>query len=213
MLRRRRRSRPPVFARIPAPPEEETGLRRMSRAQLAGFGHLLERIGGSRVVALAGGESRARVAVGLATAAAAEPRRAVLVEADLARPHLARALGLEEAPGLGEYLRAEAEAAQILQSLVLTGPVTEGPVEHVVCVVAGRQAPEAEALLRSDSFRHAIARLRGAYELAVLEAPPDHRDGSLLAVSAQADLTIACCTEAEARRGSWEGVGGIVVVG
>jgi succinoglycan biosynthesis transport protein ExoP len=213
MLRRRRRSRPPVLARVAAPPAAGSGARRLTRGQLSGFRNLLGQLGGARVVAIAGGEARSAVAVGLATAAVATPRRTVLVEADLARPRLAASLGLAQTPGLGEYLRTEAEAGEILQSLVLAGPVTEGPVEHLVCLVAGAAAPEAESLLASDGFGHAIARLRSAYELIVVAAPPDHRDGSLLAVSAQADMTVACCTRAEARAGRWEGVAGIVVVG
>jgi receptor protein-tyrosine kinase len=185
----------------------------LTRSQLTAFRGLLRQLGEVRVVALTGGEARSAVAVGLATAAVAEARRAVLAEADLARPGLAGRLALAETPGLGEYLRGEAEAAALLQPLVLAGPVTESPVEQLVCVVAGRAAPDAEALLDSDAFRHAVARLRSAYELVVIEAPPDHRDGSLLAVSAQADLTIACGGEVELREGRWRGVGGLVLAG
>ena len=65
-------------------------------------------------------------------------RRTVLVECDLARPRLAADLGLAPGPGLHEYLRWEAEAAEILQPLVLAGPAAAGAGEPLVCIAAGR---------------------------------------------------------------------------
>lgn len=131
------------------------------------------------------------LAIGLATAAAAEGRRAALLECDLARPSLAALLGLEPAPGLHEYLRLEAEAPQILQPLVLAGPGSAAAAAPLTCIVAGRPAPDAAALLASPHFAHAIAKLRSAYDLVVLDGP-SLVDPSLPTVAAQSDAALAC---------------------
>lgn len=211
MLRRRRR--PPVLAEIPPRPPGVARPGRLSRRELDAFAALLDRVGAARVVTVAGDGGRSSVAVGLAVAAAAAARRAVLVEADLAHPRLASALGLADAPGLTEYLRSEAEASEILQPLILAGPVAEGAPEPLICVVAGAPTSEGPALLGSEGFRHAIARMRSAYDIVVIDGPPDHADGSLLAVSSQADRTIASCTLADAKSGRWDGVAGLVLTG
>ena len=209
----RRRRSPPVLAEIPPPPKAAHRAGTLSRSELDAFAALLGRLGAAKVVAVAGDRRKSAVAIGLATAAVVAGRRALLLEGDLAGPTLAASLGLADAPGLTEYLRSEAEASQMLQPLVLAGPAAASSPEHLVCVVAGRPTSQGPALLASEGFRHAIARLRSAYELVVIDAPPDHADRSLLAVSSEADMTIACCASAGAKRGRWDGVAGLVLTG
>lgn len=143
----------------------------------------------SGIATLAAG--KLTLAIGLATAAATEGRRVALVECDLAAPSLAARLGLEPAPGLHEYLRLEAEAPQILQPLVLAGPGSAAAAAPLTCIVAGRPVPDAAALLASPHFAHAIARLRSAYDLVVLDGP-SLVDPSLPTVAAQSDAALAC---------------------
>lgn len=190
MLRRRRR-RPPVLAELPAPSGEPRRPGALGGAELETFGRLLGALGGARAVLATGGEGKSRLAIGLATAAATEGRRAALVECDLAAPSLAARLGLEPAPGLHEYLRLEAEAPQILQPLVLAGPGSAAAAAPLACVVAGRPAPDAAPLLASPHFAHAIAKLRAAYDLVVLDGP-SLVDPSLPTVAAQSDAALAC---------------------
>jgi Mrp family chromosome partitioning ATPase len=211
-MSRRRRSAP-VLAQIPPRPQGSGGRGALNRRRLDAFAGLLEAIGAARVVVFAGRAERSDVATGLATAAVLAGRRAVLLECDLMRPSIASSLGLAEAPGLVEHLRGGAGAVEILQPLVLAGPATHSETGHLVCVVAGRPAPDAPALLASDAFREAMEGLRASYDLVVIEGPPDHSDSSLLSVSARSDLTVACCTAAEARRARRDGVSGVVVIG
>jgi len=143
-----------------------------------------------------GEEAKSSLALGLATAAAVEGRRAALVECDLASPTLAARLGLAAAPGLHEYLREEAEAPQILQSLVLAGPASGHAAAPLVCVTAGTPSPDGPALLASQGFQHAIAKLRSAYDLLVLDGPP-LEDPALPAAAAQADGTLVCASRSE----------------
>ena len=96
-------------------------------------------------------------------------RRTILVECDLARPRLAAHVGLAAAPGLHEYLRWEAEPADVLQPVAARpGPAADGAGDPLVCVCAGRPAAKAETLLGLQSFAHMVEKLRGAYELVLL---------------------------------------------
>jgi Mrp family chromosome partitioning ATPase len=128
----------------------------------------------------------------LAGAASAAGRRTVLVECDLARPRLAADLGLEPAPGLHEYLRWEATATEILRPLVLAGPAALAATEALVCVPAGRPAADPATLVGLASFRHALAKLRSAYDLVVLSGPAlEVADGALAAIAAEAETMLA----------------------
>jgi polysaccharide biosynthesis transport protein len=189
MLGRRRRL--PVLAEISGPAPGEARAWALRRDDLEVLTKLQAAQGQHRVVLLAGGEALAG-ALALAAAASAAGRRAALLECDLTRPRLAADLGLAPAPGLHEYLRWEATAPQILQPLALAGPASRGATHPLVCVTAGRSAADPATLTGLESFRHAVAKLRGAYELTVLAGPsPLPGDGSLAAIAAQADTLIA----------------------
>lgn len=194
MLRRRRRS--PVLAELPAPRDGRRRPGSLARSELEAFTGLLEAVGDAGAVSVAGEGRRSAVAVGLATVAAVAGRRAALVECDLAAPTLAGSLGLRAAPGLGEYLRLEAEASQILQPMLLTGPASGGAVAPLVCVTAGAPSADGPGLLGSERFAHAVGGLRGGYDLVVLAGPALDREPDVLAVAAQVDRTLACCSKA-----------------
>ncbi len=81
-------------------------------------------------------------------------------------------LGLAETPGLHEYLREDADATEILQSLVLAGPASGGATEPLACIVAGELEPSPVALLDSERCDQAIQNLRRAYDLLVIVGPP-----------------------------------------
>jgi MinD-like ATPase involved in chromosome partitioning or flagellar assembly len=167
----------------------------LRRGDLGAFGAVLDAVGRGSVL-VTGGEGREDVSIGLAACAAARGRRTALVECDLAAPRLAGRLGLAEKPGLGEYLRVEAEAPQILQALVLAGPASQGAEEPLVCIVAGERAEDAAGPIASDGYRHALARLRAAYELVVLLGPS--LDGALSQAAASVDCVIACVPRPQA---------------
>lgn len=195
----RRRGRPSVLAEISAPTPGKVRPGALRRGDLEALAALLGKLGDCRAVLITGGEEgKAGVALGLATAAAAAGRRTALLECDLGRPALATALGLASAPGLGEYLRREASAQQILQAAVLAGPASSYASAPLVCVVAGAPSADGATLLASESFPHATAKLRAAYELLVLDGPPGGEEGALRAVAAQADATLTCLGAREA---------------
>ncbi|MDQ2630273.1 MAG: hypothetical protein M3Y75_04760, partial [Actinomycetota bacterium] len=137
-------------------------------------------------------------AIAIAAAAAAAGKRTILVDCDLAQPRLAAHLGLDAAPGLHEYLRWEAEPADVLQPVALAGPAA-GSSEPLVCLCAGRPATKAETLLGLQSFAHMLEKLRAAYELVLVLSPPvsGERPGPCLAVARQADAIVAGLPAAE----------------
>jgi Mrp family chromosome partitioning ATPase len=188
----RGRARLPVLAEI-AGPAEGTRAWSLRRGDFEALGAVLPQLAGHRVVAVTGGgEEPVVAAVALSSAAAAAGRRTILVECDLARPRLAAHVGLDPSPGLHEYLRWEAEPADVLRPLAMTGPASAGMAEQLVCVCGGEPATEAEALLRLSSFSHAIGKLRGGYELVLLLAPPALAEpGACRAVASQADAIVA----------------------
>jgi len=188
----RGRARLPVLARVSGPPEDARvwSLRQADFEALEGA---LQRLQAQRVV-LVGGEREVTpvAALALAAAAAASGRRTILAECDLAQPQLAAHVGLAAAPGLHEYLRWEAEPADVLQPVALGGPAANGSVDPLACVCGGRPASKAETLLGLQSFAHMIEKLRAAYELVLLSAPPPLEEpGPCLAAARQADAVVA----------------------
>jgi Mrp family chromosome partitioning ATPase len=203
----RGRARLPLLAEIagPAPGAAAWSLRRGDFERL---GEALPSLEAHRVVLVAGeGGEPAVAAVGLATAASAAGRRTVLVDCGAAQPRLAAQIGLADAPGLHEYLRWEAEPADVLQPIVLAGPAASGLTDPLVCISAGRPATKAETLLGLRSFAHMVGKLREAYELVLLLSPPVLTEpGSSQAAAVQADAVVAGLREGEAKGRGGRGV-------
>jgi Mrp family chromosome partitioning ATPase len=203
----RGRTRLPLLAEIagPAPGAAAWSLRRGDFERL---GEALPQLESHRVVLVTGeGAEPAVAAVGLAAAASASGRRTILVDCGLTQPRLAAQIGLAATPGLHEYLRWEAEPADVLQPIVLAGPAAGGLTGPLVCVSAGRPATKAETLLSLQSFSHMVGKVREAYELVLLLSPPVlGQPGPCLAAAAQADAAVAGLREGEARGGEGRAV-------
>lgn len=195
----RGRSRLPLLAEISGPAGGTRGWA-LRREDFEALGEVLGQLDGKRVLAVAGeGEATAVAAIGLASAAAASDRRTIVVECDLARPRLAAQIGLAAAPGLHEYLRWEAEPADVLQPVVLAGSAAAGADEPLVCVCGGRPATKAETLLGLQSFGHMVEKLRGAYELVLLiGASAADEPGPCAAAARHADAVVAGLPDAAA---------------
>jgi Mrp family chromosome partitioning ATPase len=195
-------SRLAVLAEIGAPSSSNGRAWGLRRRDLEALGEVRERLGARRVVLVTGVEDAApTVAVALAGVAAAAGVATVLVECDIERPRLAGHLGLAPAPGVHEYLRWEATPADILQPLALAGSAASPGSAALACIVAGRPAAKADALLGLASFRHMTAKLRKAYELVILLGPPlEGAGGALDIAAAEADCSVAALVERPNRR-------------
>ncbi len=197
------RGKLPVLAQISAPAPGAARAWSLRRADLEALAKIQGALEDHSAVLLSG-DVGLSAAVALAGAAAAGGRRVALLECDLVQPRLAASLGLSPVPGLHEYLRWEATASEILQPLVLAGPGSRDASAPVVCIVGGRPSADAATLTGLESFRHATAKLRRAYDLVVMAGPAfGHDYGSLAPLAAQADALIAAVSphKAKGRRG------------
>jgi len=187
----------PVLAEVGGPAAAGSPAWSLREAELEGLTKLQRGLEDHLAVLVVGTEGLTG-AIALAAAASAAGRRTALVECDLAQPRVAAELGLNAAPGLHEYLRWEATAAEILQPLVLAGPAAQGAAEPLICVVSGRPAPDPATLVKLESFRHALAKLRAAYELTVVIGPPlEVARGLSELVAAEADVVLAAVPDRE----------------
>jgi Mrp family chromosome partitioning ATPase len=200
----RGRSRLPVLAEISNSAPGDARVWSLRRDELEELGGVLGRLRECRSVLVSGEDGPAgTAAIAVAGAAAASGRRTVLLECELARPRLAADLGFAPAPGLHEYLRWEATAAEILRPLALAGPAAGGAGEPLVCIAAGQEASDPATLLSLDSFQHMAAKLRNAYDLMVLCGPAiDSEPAALATVAGQADAVLAAISP---RRASGHG--------
>jgi len=187
MLRRSRS----VLAEVPGRrPGSRPGT--LNREELTAFSALADALALAGVV-LATGPAGSAVALGLAAAATVRGARTALVECDLAEPVLAETLGVPARPGLHEYLRGEVGPSEIVQPLVPAGPAAAGAREHLTVVVAGSAAAHPEGLLASERCRDAIAALRRAYAMVVLDGPSlAGEPRALEALAATADKLLVC---------------------
>lgn len=156
-------------------------------------------------------EGKSTVSVALASAAAVGGKRTLLVECDLRRPVLAERLGLEESPGLADYLMGEAEPADVLQVVKLspmpTGPngaaaksrsggkasateTIDGPM--MVCITAGSTAPLPAEMLGSARFTQFLEKVSKAYEFVVLDSSPILSVVDALELVPQVDGLVVC---------------------
>ncbi len=186
------RRRLPVLGEVAGPAAGPDRPWSLSSSDLEALKAAHERLGDSGVVLVSGEHVAAiqTLAVGLAAVAAAAGRRTVLVDAELEGASLAAAVGLASMPGMHEYLRWEATPQQVVQPLALAGPAAAPGAEPLAFVAAGRAAADPATLLGLQSFRHMSAKLRSAYELVVIAAPPLGAPAALAALAVEADAAL-----------------------
>ncbi|MFL5895129.1 MAG: polysaccharide biosynthesis tyrosine autokinase [Thermoleophilaceae bacterium] len=184
------------------------GRRRLDEAALEGFQILRTNLdafeeGKVRTVmvtsALAG-EGKSTVAVGLAGAAVLSGRRTLLVECDLRKPALAGRLGVEERPGLGDYLAGAAEPADVLRLVSLSAPDGGPGGGELVVIPAGGPREESARLLSSDRFAEFLDQIRSKYEVVVLDASPMLSVADPREIARHVDAVLLCVRAARTTR-------------
>ena len=109
-------------------------------------------------------EGKTTTVTNLAIAAAQSTQRTLLVDADLRRPRVAAALGIEGSVGLSDVLAGSADVDDVIQ------PWGEDELLHVL--PAGAVPPNPSELLGSQRMRDLIARLENDYDLVLLDCAP-----------------------------------------
>jgi Mrp family chromosome partitioning ATPase len=115
------------------------------------------------------------VALHLAASAAAAGLNALLIEADLRRPSIAKALELQNGSGLTGLLAApedgddSAELPTVPAPLSLNGARPERTFE---VLPAGASRSDASELLESDAMRRLVEAAGDRYDLVIIDGPP-----------------------------------------
>lgn len=109
------------------------------------------------------GEGKTTSAIALASAVASTGSRVLLVDADLRRPRVAEALGIESHVGLTSVLIGRADLADVVQ------PWQDTTLDVLPC---GHRAPNPSELLGSRRMGDLVAEMATTYDVVILDAPP-----------------------------------------
>ncbi len=109
------------------------------------------------------GEGKSTTAANLAITLAQQGTRTLLVDADLRRPLVHRALGLQQEPGLTDVLVGRAALREAVRPAVVAG---------LDVLPAGALPPNPSELLGSPAMHHLLDQLRSGYEMVVFDSPP-----------------------------------------
>jgi succinoglycan biosynthesis transport protein ExoP len=160
-----------------------------------------------RTIAVTSGipeEGKSTVAACLAMANAGAGKRTLLVEADLRRRVLADRFGIEEAPGLSDYLGGRNAPADILQSVPVPGATVEHGIDvpwegdngsapqSLICITAGSAPPRPADVLSSDRFAAFLQQVGKVYERVIIDCPPLLPVADTLEIAPRVDSLLLC---------------------
>jgi len=130
------------------------------------------------------GEGKSTTAANLAICMALEGRQVILVDADLRRPSLHRALAMSQTPGLTDVLLGRHTPAEALQPTEVPGlrVLTSGPVP-----------PNPAELLNSTPMSHLVSELQSMADVVIFDTPPclPVTDAQVLAAKVEGVLLVA----------------------
>ncbi|GLK74728.1 hypothetical protein GCM10017643_48470 [Ancylobacter dichloromethanicus] len=109
------------------------------------------------------GEGKTSIALAIAASAASSGKRVVLIDCDLRRPSITQQFGLDDRPGLVEWLAQTVSSEGLLHRHAASGIYVLG---------AGAKTQNPPDLLGSARMQHLIEQLRQSFDLVVLDAPP-----------------------------------------
>jgi succinoglycan biosynthesis transport protein ExoP len=123
--------------------------------------------GGPRIVAMASTqplEGKTTTAVNVAMALAVGGQRVLLIDADMRRPSVHKALRMGNDRGLSQLLAGQARMREVVQR-------THDP--NLLCITAGRTPANPSELLASDRMRALLSGLEsGPFDWIVIDTPP-----------------------------------------
>jgi capsular exopolysaccharide synthesis family protein len=153
------------------------------------------------------GDGKTTTAVNLAITMALSGRRVLLIDADMRRPTVHKAFGIERGPGLGNVLGAEAlGGGDVL-------PVQHVSVEGLDVLTAGQPQRVTAEALDSNRMKQLLLALRAEYDAIIIDTPPVLAASDPLVVAPQCDATLVvvstAATESEALHATRDALGAI----
>lgn len=126
-------------------------------------------------------EGKSTISLCFARAAAKAGSRVLLIDADLRRPRIAKATGVEATGNLAQLLAGERDAASVIQLDAASGA-------HMI--TARPDTPNPQDLLASKQMEKFIAGARDIYDLIIIDTPPVLAVSDAAAVSKIADVLL-----------------------
>ncbi|MFZ0796954.1 MAG: polysaccharide biosynthesis tyrosine autokinase, partial [Terriglobales bacterium] len=127
-------------------------------------------------------EGKTTTSINTAIVLAQKGVRVLLVDADLRRPSVHKALGIGPRSGLSNVLTGSAT----VQQTITTTPI----LPNLFIMPAGTPPPNPAELLASSNMRDLIAELREMYDHIVIDTPPTLSVTDAVVLSPRADATI-----------------------
>lgn len=123
------------------------------------------------------------VATNLASTMASAGKKVIVVDADMRRGTLHKYSGIERRPGLSDYLTGKLDLTKVARS-------TE--IEGLFVMTSGTIPPNPSELLSSPQFSDLLSDLSAAYDVVILDSPPNLAvaEASILAQMAATVLLI-----------------------
>jgi polysaccharide biosynthesis transport protein len=153
-------------------PFAETESFRMLRASLPYFNVDVD-ICTLLVTSHGAGVGKSTVAWNLARIAATSAN-AIVIEADLRNPTLARQHGVRSSAGLAQVLTHQIPIEEAIQSVPVAGGMAgaDGAPATLDVLVSGSAPPNPAELLESDAMKEVLSQLRTEYDLVVIDSAP-----------------------------------------
>lgn len=139
---------------------------------------------GARVVMVTSsrpGSGKSFLSMNLAYLFAEGGQRTLLIEADMRLGELGRRMKIESSPGLSEHLSGQ---------MAFEASLRRHPELPFDFILRGKSPPNPAELLMSSSFTDMINRLRGAYDLIIIDCPPILPVTDASIVSGLADVSL-----------------------
>lgn len=111
------------------------------------------------------GEGKTTTALALARMTSMSGDKAVVIDADLRRPRVHSALGVENTQGLAELLDGKATIEQVLRTVEVNG-------RQLYYITAGQSNPNATELVRSRQMQLVLRGLAATFPLVIIDSPP-----------------------------------------
>jgi polysaccharide biosynthesis transport protein len=126
-------------------------------------------------------EGKTTVALSLARLLALANHRVLLIDADVRRPSIHKALGIDRGPGLVEFLKDEASAPDVVYNDEKSG---------MLFIPAGGAASDPPSLLGSKQMKSLLDVMRPRFDLIIIDSAPVLAVSDTLPLARIADSTI-----------------------